>query len=86
MRAKVLRYHREFVLRLELESQFKYSYKNQNENAGGVFVEKDAPVELAFRYAIDRANMYSRTIELIPQSYYVGPEDSFKMMKTGNST
>lgn len=56
-----------------------------SENAGGVFIERDTPAELAFRNAVDRSNMYSRNIELIPQSYYVGAEDSFKMMKTGNS-
>lgn len=51
--------------------------------AGSIFTSDKDEAEIAFRTAVDRANILERNIELVPLVVYANTEDSFIMEKTG---
>lgn len=50
---------------------------------GSIFTSDKDEAEIAFRTAVDRANILERNIELVPLVVYANTEDSFIMEKTG---
>lgn len=50
---------------------------------GSIFTSDKDEAEIAFRTAVDRANILERNIELMPVVVYANTEDSFIMEKTG---
>lgn len=50
---------------------------------GSIFTSDKDEGEIAFRTAVDRANILERNIELVPVVVYADTEDSFIMEKAG---
>jgi len=58
--------------------QFAYS-------VGSIFTSDKDESEIAFRTAVDRANILERNVELVPIVVYANTDDSFIMEKMGKS-
>lgn len=52
-------------------------------SAGAMFHEHNGDIEMAFRYAVIRENLYNSRIEFVPLIRYVDPMDSFQAEKVG---
>lgn len=69
----------------QLHSDFSISAKFSHfvHLPGSIFTSDKDEAEIAFRTAVDRANILERNIELVPLVVYANTEDSFIMEKTG---
>jgi len=52
---------------------------------GSIFTSDKDESEIAFRTAVDRANILERSIELVPIVMYANTDDSFIMEKMGEN-
>jgi len=52
---------------------------------GSIFTSDKDESEIAFRTAVDRANILERSIELVPIVMYANTDDSFIMEKMGKN-
>lgn len=52
---------------------------------GAIFHEDNYESEIAFKYSVERINMFEKSFELVPLIHHISPIDSFKAERVGES-
>lgn len=68
---------------VSLTHVFTQKTKKKIQTKGIIFSNKNNETEIAFRTAIERANVFERSFELEPIVEYADTDDSFMVEKTG---
>lgn len=53
--------------------------------AGAIFHEDNYESEIAFKYSVERINMFEKGFELVPLIHHISPVDSYKAERVGES-